>query len=99
MRMLATARIPVETGNEALKNGTLPKIMESILDTMKPEAAYFTPDQGERTAFLFFDMQESSQMPILLEHFFLELNAKVTIQPVMNSDELRKGLGELMGGR
>ncbi|GGN43685.1 hypothetical protein ACFXN2_02270 [Streptomyces kronopolitis] len=98
MRMVLKARIPTETGNEVIRNGGLPKIMESALAALKPEAAYFTLDDGERTAFFYFDMQESWQMPTLLESFFMDLNAQVSLQPVMTADDLRTGLGELMSG-
>ncbi|WP_432141163.1 hypothetical protein [Streptomyces sp. bgisy084] len=98
MRMVLTARIPTETGNEVIQNGSLPKIMETAIAALQPEAAYFTLDGGERTAYFYFDMKESSQMPTLLESFFMDLHAKVSLQPVMNTAELRTGLGHLMSG-
>ncbi|MGW7489856.1 hypothetical protein [Streptomyces sp. NPDC054786] len=98
MRMVLKARIPTQTGNELIQNGELSKIMESAIAALKPEAAYFTLDDGERTAFFYFDMSESSQMPTLLESFFMDLHAKVSLQPVMNARDLRTGLGELMSG-
>ncbi|MER0483791.1 hypothetical protein ABR737_36595 [Streptomyces sp. Edi2] len=98
MRMVLTARIPTRTGNELIQSGELSKIMESAFAALRPEAAYFTLDDGERTAFFYFDMRESSQMPTLLESFFMDLNAKVSLRPVMNADEWRTGLSELMSG-
>ncbi|MEW1747993.1 hypothetical protein ACIQU1_02295 [Streptomyces angustmyceticus] len=98
MRMVLTARIPTPTGNELIQNGELSKILESAYAALRPEAAYFTLGDGERTAFFYFDMKESSQMPTLLESFFMDLNAKVSLQPVMNADDLRTGLSELMSG-
>ncbi|TJZ54514.1 hypothetical protein FCH28_15490 [Streptomyces piniterrae] len=98
MRMVLKAQIPVEAGNEAIRNGTMSKVIESALESIKPEAAYFTTDDGYRTAFLYFDMQDSSQMPVVAESFFLDMNANVTIKPVMNTDDLRKGLKAMQGG-
>ncbi|MGW7577648.1 hypothetical protein [Streptomyces sp. NPDC054765] len=98
MRMVLKARIPTETGNELIQNGELSKIMESAIAALQPEAAYFTLDDGERTAFFYFDLRESSQMPTLLESFFMDLHANVSLQPVMNMADLRTGLGELMSG-
>jgi len=40
MRCLLKVSIPVETGNTSIGDGTLPKTIESILDELKPEAAY-----------------------------------------------------------
>ncbi|MET7795529.1 hypothetical protein [Streptomyces decoyicus] len=98
MRMVLKARIPTEPGNELIQNGELPKIMETAIAALQPEAAYFTLDDGERTAFFYFDMTESSQMPTLLEAFFMDLHARVSLQPVMNAQDLRTGLSELMSG-
>lgn len=98
MRMLLKAQIPTAVGNEMIKSGAMSKIMESAIAALKPEAAYFTLDEGDRTCFYYFDMQQSSQIPPLIESFFMDLNAKVTLQPVMNADDLRIGLSELMSG-
>jgi hypothetical protein len=65
------------------------------MEQIKPEAAYFTSDHGKRTAFLVFDMQDSSQMPVLSEPFFLQLNAEISYTPVMNMEDVQKGLSQL----
>lgn len=94
MRMLLTARMDTEHANRAISDGTMPKLIADIVETLKPEAAYFTPTDGNRTCMLVFDMEESAQMPPISEPFF-QAGAKVSIQPVMNFDDLRKGLGQL----
>jgi hypothetical protein len=40
-RFVREVTIPTETGNEAIRNGTLPSIVQSILEELKPEATYF----------------------------------------------------------
>ena len=65
MRMMLKVCIPVETGNAAARSGSLGSTIERILGDLKPEAAYFAEDQGERTGYIFFDMKESSQLPAL----------------------------------
>ena len=55
MRCLLKASLPVENGNAAIADGSLPKTIESILSDLKPEAAYFADEDGKRTAFIFFD--------------------------------------------
>ena len=59
MRMLLRVSIPVETGNAAAKAGTLGSTVEKILADLKPEAAYFFPDDnGNRSGSIVFDMKE-----------------------------------------
>src|SRR5687767_7597477 len=90
MRFLVKVNIPVEAGNEAAKAGKLGTTIQSILEEQKPEAAYFTDENGQRTAFLFLNMQETSQIPAIAEPWFLALNARIEIHPVMVPEDLAK---------
>ena len=96
MRMMLRVRLDTAKTNEAIRSGQLPKAMAAFAERAKPEASYFTVDNGQRTAFYVFDMKESSQMPPLGEDLFMSLGADLHLTPVMNADELRKGLGEYM---
>jgi hypothetical protein len=95
MRMMLRFTLPVEKGNAAINEGSVGRTMESIMGKLKPEAAYFTALDGVRGGMIFFDMTDASQIPELIEPFFLNLNAKVDLVPVMNGDDLRKGLAKL----
>lgn len=90
MRFLLKVSIPVDAGNEAVKNGTLSKTIESILAELKPEAAYFSDDNGKRTGFIFFEMQDTSQVPAVAEPWFLALSASIELHPAMNVEDLKK---------
>jgi len=90
MRMLLKASIPVEAGNATIKSGTLGSKIESILAEQKPEAAYFTLDNGMRTGLIFLDIQDASQLPAILEPWFLAFNASIELTPVMNGEDLGK---------
>jgi hypothetical protein len=90
MRFLIKVHIPVEAGNEAAKAGKLGSTIQSILEDQKPEAAYFSDDQGQRTGFLFLEMEEASQIPAIAEPWFLAFNARIEIHPVMVPEDLAK---------
>jgi len=90
MRFLMKVSMPVEPANAAARNGSLSSTIQTILADLKPEAAYFTDWDGKRTGFLFFDMQDASQIPAIAEPWFLSFNAAVEIHPVMTAADLAK---------
>ena len=92
MRMLLKVQLPVDRANAALRDGTLQETMQSVLGELNAEATYFTTMDGERTALIFFEMEDSSQMPVAAEPFFQALDASVDFMPVMNADELQAGI-------
>lgn len=94
MRMLLTAKMDTEKANQLVTDGTMGKTMDGIIEQLKPEAAYFTAWEGERTALLVIDLEDSNQMPSVAEPFF-QAGAKVSLRPVMNADDLRTGLASL----
>jgi uncharacterized protein DUF3303 len=91
MRMMMQFSIPVEAGNEAARTGAFGASFQKILETLKPEAAYFTSGaSGERGGIIVFDMKDASQIPAVAEPFFLAFNASVKFTPVMNAQDLAK---------
>ncbi len=88
MHMLLKVNIPVESGNAAVRDGSLGTTIKRILDDLKPQAAYFAEEDGERTGYIFFDMQDASHLPAVAEPWFLAFNARITVRPAMSLHDL-----------
>ncbi|CAL9489711.1 hypothetical protein OOK44_17885 [Streptomyces cellulosae] len=95
MRVMLKATLDTEKSNEAIRSGKLPEMMQETIERLHPEAAYFGPLGGRRTCLLVLDVEDSSQIPPIGEPFFSQFDAEVEMTPVMNADDLRKGLSEL----
>ena len=95
MRMMLMMHMDTAAGTKAIQEGRMPAQMQSAMEKLKPEAAYFGPHNGQRTAFIIFDMDDPSQLPALTESFFSDLNAHVEIFPVMDRADLERGLSQL----
>ena len=90
MRFMLKAVLDTGRANAAAKAGTLGKTIQNIVAELKPEAAYFTDDQGKRTAYIIFDMRDASQIPAVAEPWFLAFTAHLEFHAVMVPDDLSK---------
>ena len=90
MRCLLKVSIPTEIGNEHIANGSLASTIQSILDDLHPEAAYFAEEHGARTGFIFCNVKEESDIPAIAEPWFLAFNARVEFHPAMTVADLKK---------
>jgi hypothetical protein len=95
MRTLIKITIPVQAGNRTVADGSLPRVIQSTLERLRPEAAYFYTDRGCRTAFMVVDMADPSAIPAIAEPLFQGLDAAVEFAPVMNIQDLQAGLSKL----
>ena len=95
MRVLVRVILPNEAGNRAIKGQDFIKNIQSFMDNYKAEAAFFTPSNGDRSANFIIDMPSSDMMATIAEPFF-EMGARVEMQPVMNFEDLKKGLSAAM---
>jgi hypothetical protein len=90
MRVLLKVSIPTESGNQRILDGSLSNTIESILNDLSPEAAYFAEDHGARTGFIFCNLKDESEIPRVVEPFFLAFGAQVELHPAMTLADLKK---------
>ncbi len=92
MRTLLKITVDVNAGNKAVIDGTLGTTIQNLIQTLKPEADYYFSENGTRAAYIFFDMKDVSDIPVIAEPLFIQFNAKVEFIPAMNGVDLKKGL-------
>ena len=95
MRMMMKVQMDTEAGSNAVADGSMPQLMQDMMERLQPESAYFGPEDGMRTAFIVFDLQDPSQLPSISEPFFSKVKANVRMFPVMNREDLQKGLQQI----
>ena len=98
MRVMMKVQMDTEAGSRTIADGSLPQLMQESLERLQPEAAYFGPEDGIRTAFIVFDLQDPSQLPSITEPLFSKVKARIEMFPVMDREDLQKGLERLGGG-
>lgn len=97
MRMLLKATLDTEKSTRLLQEGRMQEVLGPVLERLQPEAAYFYGEQGRRTMFFVFDMEDPSDLPSISEPFFTHAGAEVYTTPVMNRDDLERGLQKAFG--
>jgi Domain of unknown function (DUF3303) len=97
MRFLVKATIPLESGNDLVRDPEMAARMQAIMGDIKPEAVYFTAADGQRAIFLIVNMNEASDMVKIAEPLWLALEADVECWPVMTQDDLMKAAPTLEG--
>ena len=90
MRMLMIVSMPHHKFNAAVKDGTVGAKIGKIMDAQKPEAAYFTELNGQRTGILVVNLTDASQIPAFAEPWFLTFEADVQLRPAMLPADLQR---------
>jgi hypothetical protein len=92
VRFLIRTRIPTEVGNKVVQDPNFLKKLEDYMNKVKPEAAYFMPIDGHRSIAFIVNIGSNEQVPAIVEPLFQWMGANVDVIPVMNFDDLKKGL-------
>ena len=95
--MLLDITVPHEPFNSLLRKGSAAGKLGEILEATKPEAVYFTEQEGKRGALVVVEMADASKIPLLCEPWFLTFNADVKCRIAMVPDDLKKGGLDALG--
>lgn len=92
MRFLIRARTPTEAGNKVVQDPNFLTKLEEYMNKVKPEAAYFMPIEGQRAGAFIVNIESNEQLPAVVEPLFQWWGANIDVIPVMNFEDLKRGL-------
>jgi hypothetical protein len=95
MLILMKAEWSVKAGNGIITSGEINETIKSIIDELKPEAAYFFTLHGKRTAMLILDLKDASQIVMAAALWFIKFNADIDFTPVITPEDLGKAAPEI----
>ena len=95
MRFMIEFSVPTQHGNEVVRSGKIDKIFKKLGEEFKPEAMYFYPADGLRAGCIFLKSDNPAICAAVGERLWFGLQAQVKVTPVMNGEELGKGLSDL----
>lgn len=96
MKMLLTVEFPLEPFNSLVRNGKAGEVIGRILESLKPETAYFTEQDGKRSGIFVINVNNPSDVPSFAEPFFLNFQASCKFRILMSPEDLQNaGLEEL----
>ena len=96
MRILMNIHLPHEPFNAAVRQGRVGHTLKRILEEARPEAVYFTEQDGARGCVMAVNVNDASEIPALAEPWFLNFNADCEFRIAMTPADLEKaGLDRL----
>ncbi|GMQ82402.1 MAG: hypothetical protein BMS9Abin05_1854 [Rhodothermia bacterium] len=96
MRYLVHIAIPHEPFNSYVRDGSAGQKIGRILEETKPEAIYFTEEDGTRGATAVYHIENASDVPSIAEPWFLTYEAECRFRMAMSPEDLQNaGLDEL----
>ncbi len=95
MRFMIEFSVPTQHGNEVVRSGKIDKIFRKLGEELKPEAMYFYPADGLRSGCIFLQSDNPAICAAVGERLWIGLQAQIKVTPVMNAEELGKGLTDI----
>jgi hypothetical protein len=88
VRFMAKVTIPSQRWEDAYRSGTLQRTIDSALQKLRPEAAYFFEEEGSRECIVVFNLDVAS----MLKPLFPNLDASLEGWPVTTGAEFQEQL-------
>ena len=95
--MLMHVQLPFEPFNSAVRDGTVGQKIQQILEAIKPEASYFSEQNGRRGGIFVVNVKDASDVPMLAEPWFLTFDAEVEFRIAMTPEDLARANLDALG--
>jgi hypothetical protein len=92
MRFLISARVPTERTNALIQEGRFPQTFQSVMEDLRPEAAYFTDMDGARGAYFVVNVEEPSELAHKTETLLQGLGAEIRIRFVWTPEDVQEAM-------
>ena len=92
MRIYVRVLTDTVKANESIKSGKMGEMLVDFMQTVKPEYAFFTADDGVRCFNFLVDMKDVAEVPMICERFFVGLGGRISLTPAMVMDDVGRGL-------
>ena len=99
MKMLMNVRIPPDSFNEHVRDGSIGKLIADIVEDAKPESVYFTEFEGNRGCMMIIEVENASEVPRFAEPWFLKFEAECEFRILMTPEDLERAGLETLGDK
>lgn len=99
MRFLMTFKIPHDSFNKLVREGTAGQKLGRIVEETRPEHIYFTEQDGYRAGVAVYEIKDATKMCSIAEPWFLSFSAECRFALAMTPEDLSKVALEELGRR
>ncbi len=92
MRFMISFRVPTEETNALIKEGTFPQTLQSVMEDLQPEAAYFTDVDGARGGYFVVNADNPSELAAKTETLFQGLGATIQVRFVWTPEDVQSAM-------
>ena len=89
MRFMISFRVPTEETNALIREGAFPQTLQSVMEDLQPEAAYFTDVDGARGGYFVVNANEPSELAAKTETLFQGLGATIQVRFVWTPEDVQ----------
>jgi hypothetical protein len=92
MRMMLKIKIPPDSGNRAAQDGSMAKAFQSLKEQVNPEAAYFSMEDGMRSAYFFYNAKQLPDFAKIHEPLIQAMGALVYDGPALTWEDMARAI-------